>query len=38
MQEIAEKCELINTIAVKAWTEAEILSSLGPTNKCLLKY
>jgi hypothetical protein len=32
MRRIAEKPDLINTIAVKVWTEAEISSSLGPTN------
>jgi hypothetical protein len=32
MRRIAEKPDLINTIAVKVWTEAGISSSLGSTN------
>jgi hypothetical protein len=32
MLTIAEKPDLMNTIAVKVWTEAGISSSLGPTN------
>jgi len=32
MRRIAEKPDLINTIAVKVWTEAGISSSLEPTN------
>jgi hypothetical protein len=32
MPGIAEKPDLINTIAGKVWTEAEISSSLGSTN------
>jgi len=29
---IAEKPDLMNTIAVKVWTQAGISSSLGPAN------
>ena len=32
MRRIAEKPDLVNTIAVKVWTEAGISSSLGPAN------
>jgi len=32
MRRIAVKPDLMNTIAVKVWTEAGISSSLGPTN------
>jgi hypothetical protein len=32
MQTIAEKPDLMNSIAVKALTQAEISSSLGPAN------
>ena len=32
MRRIAEKPDLMNTIAVKAWTEAVISSSMGPEN------
>ena len=32
MLTIAEKPDLMNTIAVKVWTETGISSSLGPTN------
>jgi len=32
MIRIAEKPDLMNTIAVKVWTEAGISGSLGPAN------
>ena len=32
MRRIAEKPDLMNTIAVKVWTEAGISGSLGPAN------
>ena len=32
MRRIAEKPDLMNTIAVKVWTQAEISSSLEPAN------
>ena len=32
MRRIAEKTDLMNTIAVKVWTEAGISGSLGPAN------
>ena len=32
MRRIAEKPDLMNTIAVKVWTQAGISSSLGPAN------
>jgi hypothetical protein len=32
MRRVAEKPDLINTIAVKVWAEAGISSSLGPAN------
>jgi hypothetical protein len=35
MQRIAEKPDLINTIAVKVWAQAGISSSLGHANLVL---
>jgi len=32
MMRIAEKPDLMNTVAVKVWTQAWISSSLGPAN------